>query len=181
MVQTLDLKGLGAAGTVKAGEVFTIQNVKAWDWRNQTASDKLMQFTVTADATADGTGLATVSISPAIIVQGTNDGVSTDANSAFGTVDAAPADSATVTFVGTASTTYRVKAAWNKRAISLVSARLHMPFTGTASFAVDPDSGIAIRYWRGSDINTGNHVHRWDMVYGAVVTDSFLGTRICGT
>jgi hypothetical protein len=56
-----------------------------------------------------------------------------------------------------------------------------MPFTGVASFATDPDTGIAIRYWRGSDITSGQHVHRWDMIYGASVMDTFLGTRICGS
>lgn len=70
---------------------------------------------------------------------------------------------------------------FHKRAISLVSARLHMPFSGVASFATDPDTGISIRYWRGSDIASGQHVHRWDMIYGAAVMDPFLGTRICGT
>ena len=81
----------------------------------------------------------------------------------------------------TAATPLQVKTAFHKRAISLVSARLQMPFTGVASFATDPDTGIAIRYWRGSDIATGAHVHRWDMIYGAQVMDGFLGTRICGS
>jgi hypothetical protein len=74
----------------------------------------------------------------------------------------------------------RIKAAFQKRAISLVSTRLQMPFTGVASQAIDTDTGIAIRYWRGSDIQTGAHIHRWDMMYGADVLDPFLGTRVCG-
>ncbi len=123
----------------------------------------------------------TLTITPAIIVQGTNDGVNTYANSAFGTVNAAPAANAYVQFAGALSTVLPIKTAFHKRAISLVSARLQMPFTGVASFATDPDTGIAIRYWRGSDIATGAHVHRWDMIYGAEVMDGFLGTRICGT
>jgi len=155
--------------------------VFAWDWRNQQVLEYLQQFTILADAVADGAGLLTVSISPAIIVQGTSDGTSTDANSAFGTVGTIPADSAAITWVGVASSICRVRSAFHKRAISLVSARLQMPFTGVASYATDPDTGIAIRYWRGSDITTGAHVHRWDMIYGAEVMDRFLGTRITGT
>lgn len=181
MRQTLQLKGVGATETIKAGEVFTIANVLSWDWRGQKANPYLQQFTVLADATADGAGNVEVLISPAIIVPGTNDGFGTDTNTAFATVSAAPADDAAVTFVGGQATTYVVRSAFNKRAISLVSARLHMPFTGVASYAVDPDTGIAVRYWRGSDIGTGAHVHRWDMIYGAAVLDPFLGTRICGT
>lgn len=181
MVQTLAIDGLTAAHTVKAGEVFSIAGVFAWDWRRGQVLDYLQQFTVTADAVADGGGaIAALAISPAIIVQGTNDGTSTDANTAFGTVSAAPADNAAISWVAAASTTVRVKAAWHKKAIALVSAKLQMPFTGVASFASDPDTGISIRYWRGSDISTGAHVHRWDMIYGAAVMDPFLGTRIAG-
>lgn len=189
MTQIIDLKGLSNNNTIELGAVFTIAGCYAWDWRNQTALPDLQQFTVVGDSTGAALGTtvggaattATVTISPPIIVQGTTDGTNTYANSAFGTVDAAPANGAAVSWVGAASATCKVKSAFNKRAISLVSARLQMPFTGVASFASDPDTGIAIRYWRGSDISTGAHVHRWDMIYGAAVMDPALGTRICGT
>ncbi len=181
MTQTIAIDTLaGATDTIKAGEVFTIANVFAWDWKAGQALPYLQQFTVKADAVGVSSAIAALSISPPIIVQGTSDGTSTDANTAFATVDSIPADNAAISFVGAASTGIRVKSAWHKRAISLVSARLQMPFTGTASFATDPDTGISIRYWRGSDISTGAHVHRWDLIYGAAVMDPFLGTRICG-
>src|SRR5690606_7292426 len=128
-------------------------------------TDHLQQFRVVENATANSSGEVTVKISPAIIVQGTNDGVNTDANTAFATVDSAPADDAYIQFVGAASANSRIRSVFHRRAISLVSARLHTPFTGVASFAVDPDTGIAIRYWRGSDISTGAHIHRWDCMY----------------
>jgi hypothetical protein len=182
MTQTFLADTFGNSKTIKAGEVFTIAGVYAWDWRANQVLPYLQQFTVTADATTDvSAGTVSLTISPPIIVQGSNDGTSTDTNTAFATVDTIPADDAKLTFVGTLSTAFRVKAAWQKRAIALVSARLHMPFTGVASFATDPDTGISIRYWRGSDISTGAHVHRWDMIYGASVMDPFLGTRICGS
>lgn len=180
--QTIAVDSLTAGHTVKKGEVFTIASVYAWDWRNNAKLDYLQQFTVLADATADGGGaIAALSISPPIIVQGQNDGTDTNGDTAFATVDSIPADDANVTWAGTATNVVRVRSAWQKRAIALVSARLHMPFTGTASMAVDPDTGIAIRYWRGSDISTGNHIHRWDCIYGASVMDPFLGTRGCGS
>lgn len=186
MRQTLNLKTAGNNGTIKKGEVFTIQNVFSWDWRANggkgQANTHLQQFTVTADATADGSGNVTVTIQPAIIVQGSADATgSTDTNTAFATVDSVPAANVFVKWVGAASAILQVRSAFHKRAISLVSARLQMPFTGVASYAVDPDTGIAIRYWRGSDITTGAHIHRWDMMYGAEVMDSFLGTRQCGS
>lgn len=191
MTQSLILKSAGANATIALGEVFTIQNVFAWDWRANgglgQANEYLQQFTVVDDGshangyTADGAGNVTVTISPPIIVQGTNDGISTDANTAFATVDSIPATNAFVQWAGAASAKMKVRPVFHKRAISLVSTRLQMPFTGTASYAVDPDTGIAIRYWRGSDISTGQHVHRWDMMYGATVLDPFLGTRLSGS
>ena len=180
MTQTISLKGLGAAATGKRGEVFTIAGVFKWDWRNQRALPSLRRFVVMADFTADGAGLAEVSISPPIIVQGTNDGVSTTANSAFGTVSATPADSAALTFDSAASTSYQVRTAFHKRAIALVSAKLVKPMTGESSFSTDPETGISIRYWRGSDIATGAHIHRWDTIFGATNVDRRLGARIWG-
>jgi hypothetical protein len=181
MTQTFNIDNTtGATDTFAVGDVFTIANVFAWDWRRQQKLSNLMQFTVVAATAAVGNA-ATLTISPPIIVQGTNDGTSTDANTAFATVDSIPADDAALTFIGAASTALNVRAAWHKQAISLVSARLQMPFTGVASYAVDPDTGIAIRYWRGSDITTGSHVHRWDTIYGAQLMDTFLGTRVGGS
>lgn len=179
--QTILLKGAGNAKTYKKGEVFTIQGCFAWDWRNNAQLAYLQQFTILADATSSAGGAVTLSISPAIILQGSNDGVSTDVNTAFGTVANAPADSSYLEFAGALSTVLPVRSAFHKTAISLVSARLSMPFTGTASFVSDPETGIGIRYWRGSDISTGAHIHRWDCVFGATLVDPFFGTRICGT
>lgn len=182
LTQTIAIDGLAAGATIKAGEVFTIANVFAYDPRRGQTLPFLQQFTVTADATASGGGaIAALSISPAIIVPGTNDGVSTDTNTAFANVNSAPADNALLTFSGAASTSYKIRAAFHKQAIAMVSAKLQAPFTGVYSFARDPVTGISIRYWRGSDISTGQHIHRWDMIYGASNMDPRLGARINGT
>jgi hypothetical protein len=183
--QTLDIDGLGAGATISKGEVFTIANVNAVNPRTRASLGRLQEFTVLEDATADGTGAATVTISPAIIVPNTDDdpsttGVNTITNTAFATVDSAPANDAVVTWYGSSESDYRIRAAFHRNAISLVSARLAQPFTGESSFAQDPETGIAIRYWRGSDIQTGKHIHRWDMIYGGEVMDTMLGSRVDG-
>lgn len=180
MSQTIDLDGLGAAATIAEGEVFTLAGVFAINPRTRLPYSRLQQFTAVSAATADGAGAATVTITPAIIVAGTNDGTDTTTNTRYATVSAAPADNAVVTFMGTASTSYTQRAAFHRQAISLVSARLPTPFTGESSFAMDPETGIGIRYWRGSDISTGAHVHRWDMIYGAKTMDTGLGSRMSG-
>ena len=81
----------------------------------------------------------TLSIQPAIIVQGTSDGTATNptaANTAFATVDSAPVDAtAYVKFAGAASTKLTVRSAFNKRAIyaCVGSAPRSTPFTGVAT------------------------------------------------
>lgn len=198
MVQTIHIDGQTSGKTIKVGETLTIAGVYAYDWRNQVALPYLQPFTVVGGAStasgsvpngsALGTAITTDSggdidliISPPIIVPGTSDGVSTAGNTAFATVSAAPVDNAAVTHLGAAGTTRRVRAAWHKSAITLVSARLQTPFTGESSFATDPETGISIRYWRGSDISTGAHVHRWDCLYGAENLDPLMGYQISGS
>ena len=192
MTQTIHVDGQATGATFAVGEVFTIANVYAWDWRNNVPLPYLQQFTIRGGtAVAVGAPLGTLItaaaggdvdliISPPLIVQGTNDGVSTAANTAFATVNAAAVDNAVVTHLGAASQIRRVRGAWNRSAIQMVSTRLRMPDTGNASYAVDPETGISIRYWRGSDIATGQHIHRWDCMYGATNVDPFLGARISG-
>jgi hypothetical protein len=180
MTQTLHCDG-GNAVTYKKGDVFTIANVYAVNPRTAEAYDYLQQFTVTADVTAAATpGDVDLVITPPIIVPGSGSGTDQDVNTAFATVDSVPADGAAVTFLGAPSTPFRYSSAFHKDAISLVYAKLRMPFTGEASFATDPETGVSIRYWRGSDISTGEHIHRWDMVFGASAMDPLLGVRISG-
>ena len=198
MVQTIHIDGQSSGVTIKVGEILTIADVYAWDWRNQVRLPYLQQFTVRGGAstasgtvavgspigtaiTTDANGDIDLIVSPPLIVQGTSDGVSTAGNTAFATVNAAAVDGAAVTHLGVASATHRIRAAWHKSAIKLVSAKLHTPFTGESSFANDPETGISIRYWRGSDISTGAHVHRWDAIYGAVNADPLMGSRVSGT
>lgn len=176
--------GLGANATITRGDTFTVANVLAVNnrARQPLAYDK--QFVVLADVVANGAGEATLSISPPMIVPGTSDGVGptpTIVNTAFQTINSIPANGAIVTWETTAGDVTPVRAAFHRRAISLVSARLITPFSDTTSFISDPQTGIGIRYWRGSDITTGRHIHRWDVVYGVQVIQPELGARVNGS
>jgi len=183
--QTINLAGLGANATVSAGDTFEVANVLAVNNRSRQPFAYPKQFTVLTAATADGTGDVTVTISPAIIVGGTSDGVSaaddTLVNTAFQTVNSIPADAAVVTWTTVAGAVTPIRVAFHKRAISLVSARLRTPFSDTSSFISDPETGIGIRYWRGSDITTGRHIHRWDTVFGVQMVQPELGSRVNGS
>lgn len=173
--QTLNIDEIGNATTVVAGEVFTIAGVYAVNPRTKATMSYLQQFTVITGGTSVASGTASaqdlaITISPPIIASG-----------AFQNVSAAPADDAAITWLGTASTTYRPNAAFHKTAIKLVSAKLTRPFTGESDFATDPDTGLTVRYWRYSDGANDLHSHRWDVFYGVKNVDRRLGTRFSGT
>lgn len=168
--QTLVLDGFAAGATIKAGEVFTIAGVYAINPRTKAPQSFLYQMTVLADATADGTGNVTLTIQNPMIVGG-----------AYATVDAAPADNALLTFMGSPSTSYRQNAVFHKSALQLTFAKLVMPRSGRAAYSTDPNTGITIRYWETSDGTNDTHLHRWDILFGVTNVDSRLGTRMSGT
>lgn len=181
--QSFIIDTIGATETVKRGDIFTIAGVFAVNPRSRQVLPKLKQFVVLADGVASS-GEVTMTISPPIIVGGTSDGVGaspTLVNTAFQTCSAIPADGAAIVFHTAPGTVTPIRAIFHKRAISLVSARLRTPFSDTSSFISDPQTGIGIRYWRGSDITTGRHIHRWDTVYGVDFLQRELAVRVNGT
>lgn len=177
MTQTLVIDSAGAAGaTIKAGEVFTIAGVNAWDNRLGASLGRLQQFTVVADTTTSGAGEdATVTIFPAIIVQGSG------VNNAHATVDAAPADNAVVTFLGTASTAYKPRAIIQKRAVVVNTAPLVMPATGVGMRRKLQKIPISVRMWQHSDFDTGAHNVRFDVALTANIRDRRRICRVNGT
>jgi hypothetical protein len=168
--QTLAIDGLTSGHTIKAGEVFSIAGVYAVNARTKQTLSFLQQFTVLADATANGSGQATLTIANPIITSG-----------AYQTCSAAPADNAAITWMGAASTSYRQNLALHKDAVRLAYAKLARPYSGEAEYTTDPDTGLTVRYWRGSDINADTHMHRFDVLFGVKTVDARLGVRISGT
>jgi hypothetical protein len=168
--QTLNIDGVGASGTIKQGEVFTIAGVYAVNPRTKAALPYLQQFTALEDRTASSGVVAALNISPPIIASG-----------AFQNVSAVPADDAVLTWLGSASTTYRPSAAFHKTAIKLVSAKLIRPYSGESDFSTDPETGITVRYWRYSNGDNDTHNHRWDVMFGTVNADRRLGVRLSGS
>lgn len=109
-------------GTVKKGTVFTIGSVYAVNPQTKEVSPDLQQFVVTADATADGSGYATLSISPAVYTTGS-----------LANVNSFPTDGAAITPVGSASTGYKQNLAFHKNSFRLATVPLIMP--NNAEFA----------------------------------------------
>lgn len=176
MTQTLAIDDIGAAGTVKDGEVFTIAGVKAWDNRLQQALPHLQQFRVIGDATGGATtGPATIRIFPAIIIG------DSDVNKAHRTVDVAPADNAVITFRGTASTAYKPRVLIQKPAIVVNTADLITPASDTARRQQLSKVPLSVRMWQHSDFDTGAHSIRFDVALTANVRDRRRIVRLNGS
>lgn len=156
---TLGVDGLtNTTGTVKAGSVFTISGVNAVHPLTKQDLGYAQQFVVTADATANGSGQATLSISPTIY---------SSASGALQNVTALPADEAAITFFGTADAQYKQNLALHKEAFRLCTVPLHLP-TGMEFAARDTKDGISVAVVRGFDIRTREEIMRFDVLAGGV-------------
>lgn len=175
--QTLAIDGLAAAATIKAGEVFSIDGVEAYDNRLHAGLGRDQQFTVLEDATADGTGvIAALKIAPAIIVPLTGGGTDDNVNKAHATVTAAPADNAAITFLGAASTAFRQRAILQKQALLLSTANLIDPKSDTFRRQTLRDVPITVRMWWASDFTNATHDIRFDAAVDVNIMDR---RRIC--
>jgi hypothetical protein len=165
MTQTLHVDGITTGtGTVKAGSVFTIAGVYAWDNRANQSTGRLQQFVVLADVTASGVSDADLVIYPAMIVQGVS-----DVDTAHATVDSVPADDAAITFVGAASTAYKPRLLLDKNAINVCTADLILPASDTSMRKALSKLPLSVRMWQKSDFATGAHSIRFDVALTANV------------
>lgn len=182
MTQVLNVT-LAAGATVKAGEVFTQAGVFAFDNRKQAAVSpaRLQQFTVVADAVADGAGACALTIFPAMIVPGSGAGDNININTAHATVTAAPANGALLTFMGAASATLSPRLLLQKQAINVNTVPLIMPATGTAMRRRLSKVPISVRMWQHSDFYTGAHGVRFDVALNANIRDRLRIARVNGS
>lgn len=165
---SLDTDGWVATSTFTQGEVFTIAGVYAVNPVTKATLNFLQPFVIKSAATATGAGTATLTISPPIITSG-----------AFQTVSAAPANNATITIFGTASTGYGSNLVFHKNAFGLVVAPLVKP-PGAVDVSRRSYKGYSVRvipYYNGS-----NDISSWrlDVLYGVKTLDPRLATRLSG-
>ena len=164
-------------GVLKAGEVLTFgnsasTNVYSVNPESQTNNLQMAQFVVLADVNSDGSGYATVTVSPNIIAAAT--GV------VGGTVNQVPATNTVVNFgSGAASTTYPLYGAYQQDAFTFGSADLYLPtdvdFGGRESY-----DGVSLRIVRQYDINSDNIPCRIDVLGGWLCQRPELANRILG-
>lgn len=183
MTQTLNVTDASTAtATFKAGEVFTIAGVFAYDNRKQApvSPARLQQFTVVADATAVA-GVVALTIFPAIIVPGSGAGDNVNINTAHATVTAAPADNADITFIGAASTTLSPRVLIQKQAVVVNTVPLILPASDTSMRRRLSKIPLTVRMWQHSDFYTGAHGVRFDVALNANIRERLRIARVNGS
>lgn len=145
-----------AASRLLKGDVITLASVNAVNPQNRTNTGALRQFVVTADVSSDGSGNATIPISPPITVSGPSQ-----------TVTASPANNAAISVLGDANTSTPQGLAFHKEAFAFASADLPLPGgVDMASRVSDKQLGMSIRLVRAYDINQDRFPTRTDILYG---------------
>ena len=157
-----------AAARLNAGDVFTIANVFAVNPNTKQSTGRLQTFTVLANASSDGAGNLTATISPPIITSG-----------AFQTVNAVPADNAAITIkTGTAATAYRQSLLIDPQAIALVSRPLDIPSGEGLKTSTVSGEFVTMSVSSWVDGNTLAENMRFDMLWKPIVLDPRRGMRL---
>lgn len=158
-----------AANRLNQGDTFTIANVYSVNPETKASTGVLQSFLVTANTASDGSGNATITISPAIIAGG-----------AYQNVTARPADNAALTITsGSASTTYTNNIIWHRDAFTFVSPKQELPGGMDMAYqaSLADEGGVSLRFVRGFDITNNRFVSRFDILWGGAVTLPSFGVR----
>ena len=152
------------------GDIITLASVNAVNPQHRQDSGYLRQFVVTDDVSSDGSGDATVPISPDINPAATDP---------FRTVTQSPADDALITPNGTESANSPQGMAFHRDFATCVMADLPLPGgVDMAARVSHKKTGMSMRLVRQYDINTDQFPCRLDVLYGWAPLYPELATRI---
>lgn len=171
---TIAITGEDANVTIKKGEIFTVAGVFAVNPQTKNAYTHLQQFVATADATADGSGAVTVSVSPTPITSGAKQNVSIPSAGAGKAVVHVAAGGS-----GAASTGYLQNLAWYRGAFTFVTADLPLP-KGVNYAARENHDGISLALVGDFDIVNRKFPYRFDIQYGYKALRPEWACRITG-
>lgn len=158
-----------AASRLKKGDVFTIAGVYALNPLTFDSTGALRQFTVTADVSSDGSGNASIPISPSITTTG-----------AYRNVSGSPADNAALTILGAGNTVTPVGLAWHKQAFAFAAPALpNVKEDGASCYrSIDKQTGISLRITRQYDITNDRVICRVDVLCGFATLNQDFACRI---
>ena len=166
-----------AAGLrLRRGDVITLgttsNGVLAVNPQSRQSTGQLQSFVLTADVSSDAGGAATLPLSPAIVVSGSNQNV--DISTASGSL-------AITVLTGTANQQTRQSLAFHRDAFTLGTADMMLPDgLHMAKRVRSKRSGISLRAIQAYDINTDQAPLRLDILYGWATLRSGLAVRVQG-
>ena len=153
---TVDMHTTVAVAAQAVGQVFTISGVYACHPETKAPYSSLQQFTITA------IGASTTTVSPTIYLTGPRKNVVSSTGATLATTDF---NSKTLTFIGSASTSYVQNLMYHKEAFQFITADL--PIMDDASKCVRrQQDGLSLRVWQASDIRNDEMLMRIDILYG---------------
>ncbi len=163
--------GWTASQTVLSkGEVFTVSGVFSVNPQSRQSTGQLQQFVCLADVVSDGSGLATISVAPAM-----------NSTGQFQNMSALPLSGATISLSGAGSATQILNLNFHRDAFILGMADLMMPKGVHAAARVsDKETGFSIRMVQAYDIVNDMMPCRLDVLYGVSAPYPELACRISG-
>lgn len=162
-------------GVLNRGDVFTIAGVFAVNPVSLQSTGRLQHFTVLTTADSDGSGNATLTVSPAIIPAD-----ATIANGkAYANVNTAPADNAAITVVsGAAGASHKQSLLLHPNAMALVTRPLDIESGSGVKSTTKSGNRVTISCTEWVDGNTLDHNFRFDMLFKVKALDERLGARL---
>lgn len=149
------------AGTLKKGDIITFDGVNAVNRVTKESLGTLRQFVVTADVANGGTSIP---VYPGLIPSATF--VAGGPEQQYQTVDASPANGATMRLVTPASTVYRKSIAYTQKAVTMATADLVMPKKAVEEAARTNYDGISMRVLTDYLPMTDQLATRVDVLFG---------------
>lgn len=166
---------------LKEGDVFTVAGVygvnpvsgSVWE------GNELRQFVATADVASDGSGNATIPISPKIYSS-----LATEDYLPYQTIGTLPVNGAAIVVVGTEDLSYPQNLCFHPDCFALTMVPYSKPKSAGQSVmwaqASDPQLGLSITVATAFDITYYKEITRLDVLYGWDTIRPELGVRITG-
>lgn len=139
------------AGTLLAGDIFTITGVNRVNPETKVDTGQLQQFVVT---TSTGASTTSIAFAPEIFATGPRQNVTNGAE-----------NNKAITKVGGTSAAYDISLGFHRDAFAFATADLPLP-GGMDMASRKVQDGISLRFVRGFDINNSTFVSRFDILYG---------------
>lgn len=179
---TTDGWSINKTGLLLQGNLITFAGVFEINPVTYESTGRLQTFVVTADVNSDGSGLATIPISPSIN-DGTNTVLDGEGNSisdaAYQNVTNAITDGSAIVVLGDANGIYRQNFFYHKNAIGLAMVDLYLPESATVAKRVhDKDTGLSLSLTKAYDVTNHKEVTRLDALWGTKMLNPELIFRM---